>query len=105
MQEPSFWSTLFASFGNPQSWIKFALLLALSPLWWPIARAFWRELQEALAPEGGIFGNRPRRAVARRPSGLDPFANLAWPAGRPGSAGRADAAEPAALEPVRRRGF
>jgi hypothetical protein len=93
---------VLSSLWNARTWIQLLALLVTAPFWWPIARVLWAELQEALAPEGGLFGLRPRRAVARRPRGLDPFESLPWAIGRPGHTAPS---EPDALIPVRRRGF
>jgi len=103
---PSFWSDFLASFRDPESYLKLLLLGVSSPFWWPIARSFWKEAQKALAPEGGLFGIRPRHEVARRPPGLDPFASLPWAGGPSGTVSRAESAtDRAPLAPVRRRGF
>ena len=100
-----FWKSLISSLGNAESWIKLLLVLVTAPIWWPIARSLWQELQEALAPEGGVFGTRPRRPVAPRPTGQDPFESLVWATGRPGAAPLAVERDTDALEHVRRRGF
>ena len=47
--------------------LKIGLILAAFPLWGPFAKALYEELQVALRPEGGLFGDNPspreRRAI------------------------------------------
>lgn len=38
---------------------KYTLLALTSPLWWPFVRELWRELNDILAEEGGLFGRKP----------------------------------------------
>jgi hypothetical protein len=38
---------------------KYGLLIATSPIWWPILRTLWDELQYALWREGGLIGRPP----------------------------------------------
>jgi hypothetical protein len=41
-------------------------ILLLSPLWVPVARALWRDAEDALREEGGVFGRPPTaRELAR----------------------------------------
>jgi hypothetical protein len=39
--------------------IKYGLLIATSPIWWPILRTLFEELQAALWREGGLIGRPP----------------------------------------------
>ena len=38
---------------------KYTLLALTSPFWWPFVRELWRELNDILAEEGGLFGRKP----------------------------------------------
>jgi len=42
------------------------VLAVLSPFWYPIAKAMWRELYAALLPEGGLFGRPPTEIELQR---------------------------------------
>jgi hypothetical protein len=37
---------------------KYFLLLLAAPIWWPFLKALYREYDNALADEGGIWGRR-----------------------------------------------
>ena len=87
-----FWDNFFELLWNPENWAKGILLLVTLPLWGPMVRALWRELQEVLAPEGGLYGKRKPRAIARRPAGEDPFLKIPLASRR--SAGPQSPADP-----------
>lgn len=42
-----------------QNILKYGLLTVTAPLWWPILKALWNELQAALWREGGLVGRAP----------------------------------------------
>jgi hypothetical protein len=45
---------------NPaQTAVKFLIILLLSPLWWPVAKALYLDVEAALWREGGLFGRPP----------------------------------------------
>lgn len=67
-----FWESLW----NPESYAKVLILMFTYPLWSPVLKVMWQELQDALAPEGGLYGRREKRDVARRAPGLDPWVNV-----------------------------
>ncbi|MAG62829.1 hypothetical protein CMO84_04835 [Candidatus Woesearchaeota archaeon] len=80
--------------------LKIGLILAAFPLWGPFAKALYEELQVALRPEGGLFGDNPspreRRAIEAEieleemPQVHEPLAHLRDQLGhRPGTQGRA----------------
>ena len=71
-----YWDALVASLWSPESWIKVVFLLVTSPIWVPVLRRMASEVQEVLAPEGGLFANREPRPIARRPAGEDPFLSI-----------------------------
>lgn len=52
--------------------VQILLLVLSAPLWAPLLRALWLELNEALVREGGLLGgwrvDRPRRTRAGGPS-------------------------------------
>jgi len=58
--------------------VKYTLLAVSSPFWWPFVRELWREFNDILAEEGGLFGRQPtdkeiaeiRRERASREAGL-----------------------------------
>jgi hypothetical protein len=39
--------------------LKWIVLLGSAPFWLPFARALWEELNEAMRPDGGVFGKTP----------------------------------------------
>ena len=39
--------------------LKYIVLILSAPLWMPFARALWEELNDALRPDGGLFGPEP----------------------------------------------
>ena len=41
------------------------IILLTAPIWVPIARALWTELNEGLASEGGLFGSGQARTSSR----------------------------------------
>ncbi|MDP6839829.1 MAG: hypothetical protein QF724_12910 [Planctomycetota bacterium] len=41
--------------------VKYFLILALAPLWVPVARALWAEFKDALKEDGGFSGPAPSR--------------------------------------------
>ncbi len=45
--------------GLVENAIKYGILTATSPIWWPIAKALWAELQASLWREGGLIGRPP----------------------------------------------
>jgi len=75
--------------------LKLGLILVTFPLWGPFAKALFEELQAALRPEGGLFGQRPsprqRKAIEAEIEGEEmrqvhePLAHLRGQTGhRPG---------------------
>jgi hypothetical protein len=77
--------------------IKIGVLLLLSPLWWPVAKAMWMEIKVALAPEGGLFGTPPTPSEMERlleeiggedPLGSEPFVDGRRGAAPPSGGGR-----------------
>lgn len=42
--------------------LKYVLLIAAAPIWLPFAKALWEELNDALRPDGGLFGPEPTQA-------------------------------------------
>ena len=67
-----FWLSLW----NPESYLKVLLVILSYPLWGPIVKIMWEEFQEAMAPEGGVFGRREKRDIAIRPPGANPWLNV-----------------------------
>ena len=67
---------IFSNLGNTGSWLKLLFLLVMTPIWFPIVRVMWREVNEVLAPEGGLYANKPTREIRRRAPGEDPFINI-----------------------------
>jgi len=63
--------------------LRWILLIGAAPIWWPFLRALWRDFDEALAEDGGVFGRAPsareleeiRRKKAGRP---DPLISEPW---------------------------
>ena len=66
MGSQAFWDNLWGTVWNPVRWVQALLILLTIPLWMPIVRALWRELQEVLAPLGGVYGNRTPRPIRDR---------------------------------------
>jgi hypothetical protein len=109
--------------------VKLAVLAALTPFWWPILKALYAEVQEALWREGGLFGRALGAAEVARledehrgrhveHSALvsEPWSRRVGRPARPGGqssavqrSGRgspgATAAAAGRLRPLRRRGY
>lgn len=67
--------------------IKYGLLIATSPIWYPFLKAVWEELNHALRADGGLLGSLPNRRdrarLQQRPDADDdPLVNELR--GRPG---------------------
>jgi hypothetical protein len=45
---------------------KLLVVLILIPAWLPVVRELWREINASLIEEGGVFGELPTQAEARR---------------------------------------
>jgi hypothetical protein len=52
--------------------LKYVLIIALAPIWLPFVKALWEELNDALRPDGGLFGPEPTQR--RREEILDEIA-------------------------------
>jgi len=39
--------------------LRWALLIGSAPIWWPFLRTLWRDFNDALREEGGLFGRPP----------------------------------------------
>ena len=48
------------------SLLKYLLILASSPFWFPFAKALWDEFNDALRLDGGLFGDPPSRTERER---------------------------------------
>jgi hypothetical protein len=57
-----FWASLY----TPEFYLKFAIMIALAPFWYPVLKALYREASRGLAPEGGLLGRAPTPREARR---------------------------------------
>jgi len=86
---------LFESFFNVQMVVKLGVLAVASPVWVPVVKAVWHELQQAMAADGGVFG-RAKFEMPPRERIHDPFWSIPLAsqrggrgAGRPASAGSA----------------
>jgi len=74
--EGKYWDSLTESLWSVESWFKVFFLLITAPVWFPIVKAMLLEIQEVLAPEGGLYANREPRPIAERSVGDDPFLNI-----------------------------
>lgn len=66
-----------------ETWLRYGILIAGAPFWWPVVRALYEELQEALWKEGGLFGRRlSARELAERARaprvGNNPLVSEPW---------------------------
>ena len=39
--------------------LRWVLLIGSVPIWWPFLRTLWRDFNDALLSEGGLFGRKP----------------------------------------------
>ncbi len=39
--------------------LRWVILIGAAPLWWPFLRTLWKDFNDALRSEGGLFGRRP----------------------------------------------
>lgn len=58
--------------------VKYCLILAMAPLWVPVARTLWAEFKDALKEDGGLSGPTPslrerERMVEERRLRADPL--------------------------------
>ncbi len=100
--------------------LKYIVLIVSAPLWLPFAKALWEELNDALRPDGGLFGPEPTQRkreeildeIAREEPRLvhEPLAHIQnrrneQPGGgtRPGTQSRSAASNSGAR--LQRRGF
>lgn len=63
--------------------LRWILLIGAAPVWWPFLRTLWRDFDDALADEGGIFGRAPgprelERIRRRRAGQPDPLVSEPW---------------------------
>jgi hypothetical protein len=54
-------------------WFKVLIVMCFAPIWWPVMKAFGREIQTALAEEGGLFGRAGEGDIAAREPEFDPW--------------------------------
>ncbi len=66
----------FQSLGTADMWLKILLVAMTAPIWIPVAKVFWREIQEALADDGGFLGTWKAGQGTTREPGLDPWVNV-----------------------------
>ncbi len=63
--------------------LRWLLVVLAAPIWWPFLRTVWRDIDEALAEEGGIFGREPgprdiQRIQERKATRPDPLHSEPW---------------------------
>jgi hypothetical protein len=63
--------------------LRWILLIGAAPLWWPFLRTLWRDFDDSLAEEGGVFGRTPgprelERIRARQAGRPDPLVSEPW---------------------------
>jgi len=63
--------------------LRWILLIGAAPLWWPFLKTLWRDFDDTLAEEGGIFGRTPgpkelERIRARKRGIPDPLISEPW---------------------------
>ena len=46
--------------------VKYLLLLLTAPIWWPVLKQIWLEVNRMLADDGGVFGRAPTEPELRR---------------------------------------
>lgn len=56
--------------------LRWVLLIAGLPIWWPFVKTLWRDFSEALREEGGLLGSPPtatelERMRKQRPTDLE----------------------------------
>ncbi len=69
--------------GFDTSLLRWVVLAVLAPLWWPFVRILWKDFNDTLADEGGIFGRAPgirerQRIEAEKASRPDPLVSEPW---------------------------
>lgn len=42
-----------------KSILKWAILLGSAPVWWPFLKTLWRDFNDALREDGGLYGSPP----------------------------------------------
>ena len=76
--------------------LRWVLLIGAAPIWLPFLRMLWKDFNDALAEEGGVFGRPPslveqERIKAERANAPDVLVSEPWakPGQRPGFGGGA----------------
>ncbi len=95
--------------------VKYALIALTAPFWWPFVRALWRELNDSLRDEGGIFGQPLTRGESDRMNKAEgnhetPLVSETWDehergGAAPSSSRRGPRTSPAPAARPRPRGF
>ncbi|MBK7642101.1 MAG: hypothetical protein IPJ19_03480 [Planctomycetes bacterium] len=95
--------------------LRWILLVGAAPIWWPFLRTLWRDFDDTLADEGGVFGRPPgpremERIRARRAQNPDPLVSEPWVRRDEAQPRKAQAAPPSrspagSQSRPRRRGF
>ena len=67
-----FWQSL----GTTESYLKFLIVFLTYPLWGPIMKALWQEIQVSMSEEGGVYGHLDKKPLGRRAPGFDPWLNI-----------------------------
>jgi hypothetical protein len=86
--------------------LRWILLIGAAPIWWPFLRTLWRDFDETLAEEGGVFGRPPgpkelERIRARKRGQPDPLISEPW--ARPSQQGSGRARAPSAESGFQRK--
>jgi hypothetical protein len=63
--------------------LRWILLIGAAPLWWPFLRTLWRDFDDSLAEEGGVFGRPPgpqelERIQQEKSERPDPLISEPW---------------------------
>ncbi len=100
------WDGIWGQIFDEATFKKTFVVFLFAPIWWPIAKAFWKEIQGALAPDGGFLGKSDAGDIEERETRYDPWVNVPLRATRqerkdlmngeltPQPRGRANAAPP-----------
>jgi len=74
--ETTIWDSVSGSLSSTDFWFQVVVLVFCAPIWLPILRALYREIDRSLRPEGGVFAReytpREMEMIQEREEPRDP---------------------------------
>ena len=74
--ETTIWDSVSGSLSSTDFWFQVVVIVFCAPIWFPILRALYREIDRSLRPEGGVFAReytpREMQMIQEREEPRDP---------------------------------